>query len=311
MIVSVTLNPCVDRVLFVNDLKVGDTNRVLRTEIDAGGKGVNLSRVVAELGGKTTATGFVGGGPGAYIKHVLDKQRVENDFVELMCDTRINFSVEVAGDGPPTTSNESGTAVCESEWTLLLAKVAELSTKASWLALGGSIPPGLPSSAFASLIEIGHQAGCKVLLDADGEAMKLGVAARPDLIKPNSKEASRLLGKPVNTDSEAIQAISDLQNLGVATVILSRGKDGAVLGEGNKRFIGQSPDVKVVSTIGSGDSLLAGYLWAIESGKPADEALRWGLACGAATAATDGSEIARKPVILRLLETTVVREYRD
>ena len=298
MIVSVTLNPCVDRVVFVPGLKVGDTNRVDRVETDAGGKGVNLSRVVAELGGKTIATGFLGGGNGAHIRHVLRAQGVHNSFVEIAGTTRVNTSIE-AGDGPPTTLNEAGPQISDEEWHRLLAHCETLFHRADWVALGGSLPPGVPVDAFRALGELARREGCRVLLDADGEAMRLGLQMRPDLIKPNLREAERLLGKTLPDRAAAVSAARELRSM-AENVIVSMGKDGAALATADGVWLGSSPQVEPRSTIGSGDSLLGALLWALEDGCDWPEALRWGLAAGAATATTDGSEIARGPVV-RLL----------
>lgn len=295
MIVSVTLNPCVDRVVFVPGLKVGDTNRVERVETDAGGKGVNLSRVVAELGGKTIATGFLGGGPGAFVRHVLHAQGVHNSFVEIARNTRVNTSIE-CGEGPPTTLNEPGPEIGEEEWHRLLGHCEVLFERADWVALGGSLPPGLPADAFRQLGELAHRHGCKILLDADGEPMKLGLDAKPDLIKPNLREAERLVGRDLPTLQDAVEAAREL--LRVSTrVLLSMGKQGAVLAAPDGVWMGHTPRVEARSTIGSGDSMLGALLWSLEMEGDWPEALRWGLAAGAATATTDGSEIARKPVI--------------
>lgn len=301
MILSVTLNPCVDRVLFVDELKVGDTNRVIRTETDAGGKGVNLSRVVAELGGTTVATGFLGGGPGAYVRKVLELQGVCHDFIEIGLPTRMNFSIEQKAGTPPTTLNDKGPQITEQEWASLLEHVRRYARQARWMALGGSLPPGVPPDAFAVLTKIGKDEGAKVLLDADGEPMKLGLQAGPAMIKPNAKEASRLLDRPVESTDEAVAAARELLGTGLEIVILSRGAEGAVLAAGQEIWIGHTPKVTVKSTIGSGDSMLGGFLYALLAGKDPGESLALGLAAGAATAETDGSEIARKPVIERLL----------
>lgn len=308
MILSVTLNPCVDHVLFVDQLLVGDTNRIVRTETDAGGKGVNLSRVVAELGGKTTATGFLGGGPGAYVRKVLDLQGVEHDFVEVGLDTRMNFSVEQASGAPPTTLNDKGPKIKVEEWAALIEHVRAYSNKASWVALGGSLPPGVPPDAYAILTGIAKEEGAKVLLDADGEPMKLGMHAKPTMIKPNSKEAARLLNRPVDTTEAAVQAANELLTLGLEIAIVSRGVDGAVLASGDEAWIGYTPAVEAKSTIGSGDSLLGGFLYGLVSNLGLEKAFALGLASGAATAATDGSEIARKPVIDRLLPNARVEK---
>jgi 1-phosphofructokinase len=304
MILTITLNPSVDHALFLEELKVGDTNRVVRTERDAGGKGVNLARVAAELGAPTMATGFLGGGPGAYVRRVLERQGVQHCFIEVNGETRINFSVEDASKSPPTTFNEQGPLVSPAELEELIAKVEELVPEVKWLAMGGSLPPGVPEDTFARLVEIGHRHGCKTVVDADGEPMKLALQARPHFIKPNDKEAERLLDRPVETLEDAVTSARDLlreMNIDDPVAIISRGAKGAVLATPAGVVNAIPPQVQVRSTIGSGDSLIGGMLFSLLQGSAIEEAFRWGVAAGAATATTDGSEIARRPKVLELL----------
>ena len=305
MILSLTLNPCVDQVLVIDGLKPHDTNRVTRLEEDAGGKGVNLSRVVAEMGGDTVASGFLGGHPGLLIRGVLAEQGVRNSFIEVRQDTRTNVSVEDGSGRPPTTFNARGPEISEEELHRLIGWFEELCPQARWVALGGSLPPGVPKDVFKRLIEVGHAAGSKVLLDADGEAQKFGLEALPDMVKPNADECARLLGRPIETDEEALAAVDELYERiggGEKIALISRGKQGAVMRCAEGRFLGISPTVEPKSTIGSGDSLLGAFLWALEAGKSAEVAFRWGLAAGAATATTDGSGIAKRATVESLFE---------
>lgn len=300
MILSVTLNPAVDHALFVDGLKIGDTNRVVRNEIDAGGKGINLSRVAVELGAMSVATGFLGGGTGAFIRKVMNLQGVLHDFVEVDGETRTNFSVEDGTGSPPTTFNEQGPTIEADCWEKLQNKVRHYATRSHWVALGGSLPRGIPLDAYRVLVEIAQEAGAMVVLDADGEPMKHGILARPNLIKPNMKEAGRLLGEPVETVDAALHAAAVL---GEAhdIVIVSCGDKGAAMACSEGVFRGTTPQVIAKSTIASGDSLVGGFLAALEAGLDIETAFRWGLAAGAATATTDGAEIARRPVFERLL----------
>lgn len=302
MILTVTLNPAVDHALFVDGLKVGDTNRVLRDEIDAGGKGINLSRIAVELGAMSLATGFIGGGTGAFIRKVMARQGVLQDFVEVHGETRTNFSVEDTRGGPPTTFNERGPEIRPEEWEALLAKVRHYSSRAHWVALGGSLSQGLPTDAYRTLGDIAKAGGAKVVLDADGPPQIEGLEAAPDLIKPNAREAERLLGdgRRIETLDEAVRAAIDLRD-GDRLVVVSIGALGAAMAGPDGVFRGYSPQVESKSTIGSGDSMIGGILAALERGKPLAEALAWGLAAGAATAMTDGSEIGRHHVFERLL----------
>lgn len=309
MILSVTPNPSIDHALFVESLQLGDTNRVLRVERDAGGKGVNLSRVAAELGAKTIATGYLAGAAGAYVRSVLEVQRVLHDFVEVPGETRTNFSVEDNSKTPPTTFNERGPTVTSEEVSKLISKVSILAQASAWVCIGGSLPPGAPVDLYAQLLRVAHASGAKVLIDGDRPHQELGLKAGPDFIKPNHEEAGRLLGREIQSDQEAVSAAKELaQRLGGdhRIVVISRGKKGAVLAQGDTLLVGESPSVEVKSTIGSGDSMLGAMLWAITSGKSLDEALRWGLAAGAATATTDGSEIGRRSVIEELYERATV-----
>ncbi|MBC8066597.1 MAG: 1-phosphofructokinase family hexose kinase [Chlorobia bacterium] len=304
MVLTVTLNPSVDRAVFIQQLKVGDTNRVVRTETDAGGKGVNLSRVLRELGGETVATGFLGGGAGAYICKVLDLQSVPHCFVEVAGNTRTNFSVEDEAQNPPTTFNERGPEVTDEDIHRLFDRVREYLPRITWLAMGGSLPPGASADIFRKLVELAHEHGIKALVDADGEAMKLAMLARPDFIKPNEKEASRLLDRELSGRNDSIEAAQELyRQLGGdgKVAVVSRGAGGAVLACGEGEFDGMTPNVEMRSTIGCGDSMLGGMLWAMGTGMSLEEAFRWGLASGAATAATDGTEIARRPVVEKLV----------
>lgn len=306
MLLSVTLNPAVDQQIFVNGLKLGDTNRVIRTEVDAGGKGVNLSRVFAELGGETIATGFIGGNPGAIIRRVLDFQGCGDHFVEIDGETRINVSVEDESGNPPTTFNERGPTISAHEWNALKVKVHDLSQRASWMCMGGSLPPGLDAGAYRELAEL---VACKVMVDADGEPAKQAMHASPDFVKPNRPEAERFLGRELPTTEHVVAAALEIrsQMKPNAIVVISRGEDGAVLACADGVLVGESAPVEAKSTIGSGDSFSAGMLWAMEDGQSIEEAFRWGLAAGAATATTNGMEIAHRKVIELLHRHTQVR----
>ncbi len=303
MILSVTLNPCIDQTIFVDGLKPHDTNRVLRTEADAGGKGINLSRVAVELGGESLTTGFLGGGAGAYIRKALDLQGVTHDFVEIEGNTRTNFSVEDGSGEPPTSFNSKGPSVSATEWDRLFALVTKYAQTSQWIALGGSLPKGVPVEAYFEIGKVVKQAGKRLALDADGEAMRRGLDAKPHFIKPNRKEAGRLLGRAVESVDDAVFAAEELRQYlepdGVC--VLSLGMDGAVMAHASGTLIGKPIEVESISTIGSGDSMLGAILTALERGSSLEDAFRLGLAAGAATAMTDGAEIARRPIVESLL----------
>jgi 1-phosphofructokinase family hexose kinase len=314
MILTVTLNPCIDLLLGTRGLLPHDTNRVLTREEDAGGKGTNLSRVAAELGARTTACVLLGGGTGAHVQRVLEVQGVTPAIVHTRAQTRINISVQDGTERPPTTFNMKGGPVSAREWEQAQSLVLELAPQATWVCLGGSLPDGIPADAWRTLVGRLRAFPVRILLDADDEPMRLGLEAGPHLIKPNLAEASRLLGRPVAGVAGAVEAARELRgNLagrGVAdpAVIVSMGAEGAVVVTGDGAWHAPAIPVAIRSTIGSGDSLLGGLLAAFAEGHDWPEALRRGAAAGAATAMTDGTEIARLGVVQELLgRATVAR----
>jgi len=301
MVVSVTLNPSIDHALFVEGLNLHDANRVRRVERDAGGKGLNLSRVFSELGGETLATGLMPRGTRSLIDDVLKDQCVGHDFVDIPGEVRVNISVEDGSGEPPTTFNEPGAPTPEGAWAQVIERVRHHAKPGCWIAVGGSIPPGLHKGAYADLVDIARELGVPILVDADGEALRLAVEKHPDMIKPNEDEAARFLGwTPERVHEEPESALAALQSA-ARVVVLTLGSAGAWLTTDNDVWRATPPPVEARSTIGSGDSLLAGLLFGQITGKTWEEALALGVACGAATAMTDGSKIGRRATIDQLL----------
>lgn len=306
MILTITLNPAVDQTLYVDGLKPHDTNRVQSMEVDAGGKGINLSRVAVALGVESIATGYLGGATGDTIRSVMQREGVTDRCLTVPGLTRTVFSIE-SGDGPPTTFNLKGTPVTEEDWMNLCAVVEEIAPRVKWVAMGGSLPPGLPADSYARLAKIAKEAGAKVLIDADGEAMKHALEFPLDLIKPNGPEAERLVGRTLSTTPQIAEAAQELRrNLiyrgaEAPLVIISRGKEGAVLADEAGTHVFQAIPVKVKSTIGSGDSMLAGFLVGQCLGKSHDASMRLAIAAGAATAMSDGAHIGSREDVLALL----------
>lgn len=313
MILTVTPNPSIDETLFVNELILNDRNVITKIEVDAGGKGANLSRVAVELGGESTATGFIAGEAGEMVLRVLRKQGVIDRFVVVPGETRTNFQIETANDEPPTALSGPSPITDESHWLKLVETVSELAPSSKWVALGGSIPTGGSDTVYRTLTDLAHVKGARSLVDADGRLMEIAMESCPDLIKPNEAEAERLLGWKVETPADGIRASKELrdrlsQKNPDAMVIVSLGSQGAALCTEEGVFFGDAVRVEVKSTIGSGDSMLAAFLVAHEEGNNPSECLAWGIAAGAATATTGGSEIGRRDVFESLLPRAVVEQ---
>lgn len=308
MIATVTLNPALDKSIYIDRLRPNDANRITKTETDAGGKGVNASRVLKELGSETLALGFLGGQTGSFIEHVLNDEGIPTDFVHVGSDTRTNIAVQEASGSPPTTLNEPGAPFTEDEYAELVAKVAEAARRSSMVIFGGSLPPAASADTYRKLVTVAQEAGARVVLDSDGEPMRRGMQAVPFMIKPNRAEARRLVDVQIESLDDAVRALGLLVETGIELVVISMGARGAVAGFQGSVWHAVPPEVKVVSTIGSGDSMVAGIAHVLSRGGSVEEALSWGTAAGAATAMTDGTEICKRPQVLELLDKARVEQ---
>lgn len=294
MIATVTLNPAVDSTLYVPRLIPNDANRVSEHETDAGGKGINCARMLQELGAETTALTFLGGRTGEFVRAVLEREGVPLEFVPTSASTRVNVVVEESADKPPTSLNARGGPIEHSELVSLFEKTKDLSRRSSYVALGGSIPLGVNQDVYMVLGQIAANSGAKVALDADGEALAEGLKCRPFMVKPNRAEAERLLGCVFRSRADVARGALQLAERGIELVVISLGKQGAVACYEGSIYDAAPPEVSSISTIGSGDSLIAGVLFALEQGLGIEEAIRLGCAAGAATAMSSGSDIGTR-----------------
>jgi 1-phosphofructokinase family hexose kinase len=307
MIATVTLNPAFDKTVYVDSLLPHDANRIVKIELDAGGKGVNASRVLKELGSETVALGFVGGSTGSFIEHVLRDEGVPTDFVRIMGHTRTNICIQDADGSPPTMLNEPGPPASKEAIHKLKEKVKEAAAKSYAVIFGGSIVPGIDKDIYHELIHVVDAEGALAILDADGAPLIEGCAAIPFMIKPNVDEAGRLVGAKLQSETDVVAAARQLCDRGVRLVIISMGKNGAIAATADECWRALPPKVDVVSTIGSGDSMVAGIVHTLAKGDSLDQALRLGSAAGAATAMTNGAEIGKRDSILKLLGEVVVQ----
>ena len=308
MISTVTLNPALDKCVFVDCLCPNDTNRIYKVEVDAGGKGVNVSRVLKELGSETLTLGFIGGHTGRYIEHVLKSDGIRTDFTAIHTDTRTNIAIQEACGSPPTSLNEPGPFVTAVELDELTAHVHEIACKSKLMIFGGSLPSGVSSDIYQTLIESVKETDVKTILDSDGEPMRLGMQSSPFLIKPNRDEVKRLVGVDIQSLDDAKKALNLLAEFGVQVIVISMGARGAVTASSDGIWHAIPPNVKVVSTIGSGDSMVAGMSHIFETDGSVEDALRWGSAAGAATAMTSGAEICNRAQIIDLLDKVTIEK---
>src|SRR3990167_5728612 len=277
MIATVTLNPSLDEWVGLPVLRLGRLNRATWFARYPGGKGINVSRVVHELGGRTVAFALAGGGDGAILSHRLRGLRIRHEFVTVAGSTRNNYKI-LAG-GALTEINTAGPAVGAAALRALRRRLLRRPLPAC-VVLSRSLPPGAPASIYRDWIRALTRLRVPAVLDAAGPALRLGVTARPWLSKPNREEAEELLGRRVSSLVAAAEAVSALLRRGPRAVILSMGRDGAVLGAAGLAGVwcARPPSVAVKSAVGAGDSLVGGVVTAWARGAGWLEAFRWGIA---------------------------------
>lgn len=300
MIITVTLNPAVDKTVALDKLTPGEVNRVTLVRLDPGGKGLNVSRVIRELGGASIATGFVSGSIGRSIEHSLNEVGIADDFIHTAGQSRTNTAIFEKSTGETTTLNEAGPEISPRHVEELYKKVSGRLVAGDWLVLAGSIPPGVPAEIYAELISAAKKKGALTVLDADGDPLRLGVKAGPFMIKPNRHELSALLGTEPKTVADYLAAARDLQGLGIPVVIISLGSDGAVAVKEQEAWQVVPPKVIALGAVGPGDSMVAGVVLDLSRKRAFADSLRLGAAAAAATVMMPGTQLCRADDVLRL-----------
>lgn len=300
MIITLTLNPAVDQTLWIEELTPGQVHRVDETHLDPAGKGVNASRIAARLGCATIAFGLVAGDTGDMIEKALAAERVQHHFVRIPGETRINFTVVERSGRRASSFYAPGPDVPAEALRTLDEMLGYWMRAGRVLVLAGSIPPNVSSSIYAEYIRAGRDAGIQVFLDASGDALREGIEAGPHLIKPNVAEAEELLGRSLPGEREVIEAARELSDR-AERVVISMGAQGAVCARKGEIWRVHTPKVERRSTVGSGDSMVAGMAVALSRGEELEAALALGTAAGAATAMSKGTGLGQPKDVHALL----------
>lgn len=284
MILTVTLNVAVDKAYVIEGpLQAGEVMRVKTCSNTAGGKGLNVSKVIGLCGEEVLATGFTGGFNGAYVEQLLTEKGIPNEFVHVKGETRSCINI-LDGDGKSTEFLEPGAPVTAEEEAAFLRKFETLLPKCSVVTMSGSAPKGLPSDIYGKLIAMGKKAGVKMILDTSGQYLIEGVKAKPFLIKPNHDEIAQLLGRPAETMEEMLESAKELHRSGIPYVVISLGADGAAVVCGEGVYTARPPKIQAVNTVGCGDSMVGAMAAALERGYGVEEMLRYAVAVSSANA---------------------------
>lgn len=298
MIISLSLNPCMDKSLSIDKIDLDQPNRVTLSRKDVGGKGVNVARVVNTLGGKVTLTGF--DFDGSPVQKAMEKEGVKSLLYPAPGEMRVNLKIREAG-GRTVEINEKGAPLPESTLNEMENMLLEMCREGDYVALSGSLPNGAPKNMYARLTEKLKKKGCFAAVDCDGEALEIAIEKAPSLIKPNLPEFLALTG----TRDASVQALLSLckgyHEKGVGMICLSMGGEGALLSTKDAAFFCPAADVEVKGTQGAGDSLLGGLLCALSRGDAPGEALRFASAAANASVMRPGTLLCTREDTLSLL----------
>ncbi|WP_328731728.1 1-phosphofructokinase [Streptomyces caniferus] len=304
MILTVTLNAALDITYRVPRLRPHATNRITEVSERPGGKGLNVARVLAALGHRTVATGFAGGGTGAALRALLAETEVTDALVPVGGATRRTVAVVDVSSGDTTQLNEPGPTVSPAEWDTFLGTYRELLGEARAVALCGSLPPGVPVDVYARLTRAARSAGVPVLLDTSGEPLRRGLAARPDLAKPNADELAALTGS-----TEPLRAARDARRRGAHAVAASLGPDGMLAVTADGAWQAAPPRRIAGNPTGAGDSAVAGLLSGLVEGLPWPDRLTRAVALSAATVRAPAAGEFDAATYEELLSRVVVTDH--
>ncbi len=308
MIYTLTLNPAIDRELTVAEVQFDAVLSAVKSQVDFGGKGFNVSRLLRSLGMPSTALGFIGGRTGDRLKHGLQALDIGTDFVSIPSETRTNISIVTEKHDHYIKVNEKGPLVDGPKQRELLDKIASIAAAGDWWVLAGSLPPAVPDSFYAQIIKILNERQAISILDTTGESLRLGCEAKPFLVKPNAEETQKLTRLPVDTTPQIAVAAAELRRTGAQNVVISMGKKGAFLQTADGSWLIHSPKIKEKNPIGAGDSMVGGLVWALSQGYAIKESLGWGAASGAATASMSGTEVGSRALIEILFKQVTYEE---
>lgn len=291
MIVTLTVNPALDRNITVDRLAYEDRAYILDQYESAGGRGINAANVIHSFGGDPLAILPSGGDSGRRLQEHLRNFGFRTVVVPIANATRTNLTI-TDRHGLTVNLNEAGPIISKAEVQKLEQVIEQNLEAAQWFLIAGSIPPGVPPDFYAKLVAMARRKKVKTLLDADGEALREGIEAAPTVVSPNQQEAERLLNRALLTRSHFLDAAERIRAMGPEAVVLSLGSRGAVGAFPNGMVEALAPRIEAVSPIGAGDALAAAFTWALARKLSYEEALRWGVATGTASARLPGMRFA-------------------
>ncbi len=312
MIVTITMNPAIDKTVDVDQFIVGGLNRIQSSVLDAGGKGINVSKTIQAIGGASVALGFVGGNAGKTIEHVLQGLGIKTDFVVVDGETRTNTKV-FSNNAPVTELNEKGGAITQEQIDALMAKIASYATPYTLFVLAGSIPAGVPTTIYHDITNLVHESGSKVLLDADGELFRASLPAQPDIIKPNREELAEYAGVAVEdfTQDALLATAKTFLEDGIQLVAVSMGGDGALFLSKEASYKCEGLRVKAHSTVGAGDAMVAALAHSVGCKYNMEDMIKLCIATSAGAVTTVGTKPPSLELVNELKEQVTLQKIGE
>ncbi|WP_431862563.1 1-phosphofructokinase [Azospirillum sp.] len=305
-VVTVTLNAAVDQTLDVPGFTAGAVNRAVAETRTAGGKGINVAAFLSGGPVPVTATGFLGEDNAAVFEALFRRRHITDRCLRVPGASRVNVKVVDREGGSVTDINLPGPQIRAESWHGLLHALDGLAAANGTVVLAGSVPAGVPETAYADIVPRLRRHSAFVVVDASGAPLRHAVAARPDMVKPNAHELSELLGRPLSGRDAVVRAARELSDSGIALVVVSLGADGAVFVEGGRALLAVPPKVSVASTVGAGDAMVAGVLAARLEGGDLEACARRGTAFAAGTLSRLGPELPPPERIAELMAAVTV-----
>lgn len=307
MIYTVTLNPALDKTVEIPGMALDTVNRVTSMRTDPGGKGINVSKVIAKLDGESCAVGILGGESGRTLLAALEREGLRTHFRFVEGQTRTNLKIIDRALHTNTDINEPGLTVSPADLDALLRDLLGMVREGDIVVLAGSLPQGAPQDTYRVWTAACREKGARVCLDADGVLLAEGLKAAPYLIKPNEDELSRLVGHRLTDTDELIAEGRRLLKGGVTRVVISLGEHGALYLRGNEVLYAEGLSVPVGSTVGAGDSVVAALAYADSLGMSDEDAVRLSTATGAANVMCSGTQPAEREAVEKLLPQVKIR----
>jgi len=307
--ITVTLNPSIDRRYNIKSFERGKVFRANDFQYTPGGKGLNVAKVIKTLNEPVIATGFLGGRSGSYIEEKLDEMNIRHKFISIDGETRSCLAI-ISDDGSQTEILESGPLISQTDMQRFYKLYEELIRQDEIICISGSMPKDVDIETYKNLIEKANKEGKKILLDTSGEALKKGMEARPYLIKPNKEELENLIGNAISTEEGIIKAVSPMIKEGINIVAVSLGREGCLVFNDNYMYRVRTPKVKAVNPVGSGDAMIAGFAVSLKRNYGFENMLKLAAACGTANALEEETGKIDINNINRLIEDIIIEKIK-